>query len=137
MAREFSRTRRIGEQIKRDLAGLIRSEVDDPRMLMVSITSVTVSRDLGVAQIYVTLLGDPQERESVIETLNRSTPMLRRLLGKIMRIRNVPSLVFHYDDVVERGAELSDLITRTVAADAARADSARHQEADDKKDPGD
>ena len=48
MAREFSRTRRVSEQIKRDLAHLIRTEVDDPRMVMVSITSVTVSRDLGV-----------------------------------------------------------------------------------------
>lgn len=121
MPKEFSRTRRIGEQIRRDLAQLIRDELsDDPRMVMVSITSVEVTRDLSQAKVYVTMLGDTADRAEVVDNLNRATSMLRRELGRKMYIRTVPRLSFIYDEVVERGARLSSLISDAVAADARR-----------------
>lgn len=118
MAREFSRTRRIAEQIKRDLAELIRSEGDDARLAMVSITTVEVSRDLGYGKVYITYLGAAAERGEIVAELNRLAPLLRQRLGRQMHIRSVPSLTFIYDEIVEHGSQLSELITRTVAADA-------------------
>ena len=83
-------------------------------MMMVSITNVVVSRDLSVAKLHITLLGAADERANVVETLNNAAPMLRKLLGRVLRLRNVPSLAFHYDEVVERGAELSELINKKI-----------------------
>ena len=117
MPREFPRTHRINEQIRRDLADLIRSEGDDPRLIMVSITAVEVSRDLSYGRVYVTYLGAAEERQNIIAALNQLAPSLRHQLGRKMHIRSIPSLQFIYDNVIEQGAELSDLITRTVAAD--------------------
>lgn len=121
MPREFPRTRRIGEQMRRDLAQLIRDEIDDdPRMVMVSITTVDVTRDLSQARVYITMLGDVAERGEVVDRLNQAAPMLRRVLGRKMHIRSVPRLSFMYDEVVEKGARLSSLISDAVAADARR-----------------
>ena len=114
------RARRVGEQIRRDLAELIRGELRDPRLTLVSLTSVEVSRDLAYARIYVTLLGDPTERFARVAELNRAAPLLRRELGRRMHIRTVPKLEFRYDDVVEYGARLSALIDAAVATDASR-----------------
>ena len=116
----FPRTRRIGEQIRRELAELIRDELRDPRLTLISMTGVEVSRDLAHARIYVTLMGDPAERAERVADLNHAAPLLRRELGRRMHIRTVPKLEFRYDEVVEHGARLSALIDAAVAADAGR-----------------
>ncbi|MBK8182576.1 MAG: 30S ribosome-binding factor RbfA [Candidatus Competibacter sp.] len=118
MMKAFPRTRRIGEQIRRELAELIRGELGDPRLSLISMTSVEVSRDLAHARIYVTLLGDPAERAARVAELNRAAPLLRRELGRRMHIRTVPKLEFYYDEVIERAARLSALIDTAVADDA-------------------
>ncbi len=120
MMKPSSRTRRVGEQIRRELADLIRAELRDPRLTLVSMTSVEVSRDLAYARIYVTLMGEPAERTERVAELNRAAPLLRRELGRRMHIRTVPKLEFRYDEVVERAARLSALIDAAVAADADR-----------------
>ncbi len=114
------RPRRIGEQIRRDLAELIRAELSDPRLTLVSTTSVEVSRDLAYARIYVTAVCEPDERAELVAELNRAAPLLRRGLGQRLRTRTVPKLEFRYDETVERGARLSALIDAAVAADAER-----------------
>lgn len=121
------RTRRVGEQIRRELAELIRDELRDPRLALISMTSVEVSRDLAYARIYVTLMGDPAERNERVAELNRAAPLLRRELGRRMRLRVIPKLEFRYDEVVEQGARLSALIDAAVASDTRR----HHDEADD------
>ncbi|HXH02988.1 MAG TPA: 30S ribosome-binding factor RbfA [Candidatus Competibacteraceae bacterium] len=120
MAREFPRTRRVGEQMRRDLAQLIRDEVRDPRTSLVSITSVEVSRDLAHAKVFVTYLGDAAERRGVLEALNQTAARLRQILGRDMHIRTVPRLQFVYDDSIERGSRLTALINAAVAADTER-----------------
>lgn len=129
----FPRTRRIGEQIRRELAELIRTELRDPRLALVSMTSVEVSRDLAYARIYVTLMGDPAERSERVAELNQAAPLLRRELGRRMRIRTVPKLEFRYDEVVEHGARLSALIDAAVATDVSR----HRDDADALAPPGD
>lgn len=116
----FPRTRRVGEQIRRELAELIRDELRDPRLALISMTSVEVSRDLAYARIFVTLVGDPADRAERVAELNHAAPLLRRELGRRMRIRTVPKLEFRYDEVVERAARLSALIDAAVAADAGK-----------------
>lgn len=136
MPQSFPRTRRVAEQMRRELAELLRREIRDPRMSMVSITTVEVTRDLAYAKVYVTILGDPAEREDMMDALNHTAPLLRRELGKQMHIRTVPRLEFIYDEVVERGAQLSALISRVVAADQRDASESDVSDSDDADTPG-
>ncbi len=112
---EFSRTRRIGEQLRRELAELIRTEIHDPRLRLVSITAVEVTRDLSYGKVFVTFLGDALERPIVLGLLAEAAMELRRLLGKRLRLRAIPKLTFQYDESVEYGTNLSALINRVVA----------------------
>jgi ribosome-binding factor A len=119
MAKVFSRTQRIGDQMQRELAMLIPREVRDPRLGFVTVTAVEVSRDVGHAKVFVTVMGD-NEAEKIsqnLEILNESAGYLRMLLGKSMKLRSVPQLHFHYDASITRGAHLSALIERAVAED--------------------
>jgi ribosome-binding factor A len=120
MSKAFPRTRRVAEQIRRELAELLRDEVFDPRLAMVSMTSIEVSRDLAYAKVYITILGNPEERPELLKRLNQVAPLLRHELGRRMHIRTVPRLQFIYDEIVEQGAQLSSLISAAVAADLAR-----------------
>ena len=120
MANVNPRIRRIGEQIRRELADLIRSELHDPRLTLVSMTNIEVSRDLAYARIYVTVVCEPDARADLVAELNRAASLLRRELGRRMHIRTVPKLEFRYDEVVEHGARLSALIDAAVASDANR-----------------
>jgi ribosome-binding factor A len=120
MAKEYSRTQRIGDQMQRELAQLIRREVKDPRVGLVTVTAVDVSRDVGHAKIFITVMGE-ESREDIaqsIKVLNNAAGFLRMQLGKEMKLRSVPQLHFHYDESVTRGAHLSALIERAVAEDS-------------------
>lgn len=120
MAKEYSRTQRIGDQMQRELAQLIRREVKDPRVGLVTITAVDVSRDVGHAKVYVTVMGEegPEAIAQSIKVLNTAAGFLRMQLGREMKLRSVPQLHFHYDSSVSRGAHLSALIERAVAEDS-------------------
>ena len=123
MAKEYSRTQRIGDQMQRELAQLIRREVKDPRVGLVTITAVDVTRDLGHAKVYITVLGDesPDHIAQSVKVLNAAGGFLRAQLGREMKLRSVPQLHFHYDESVARGAHLSALIERAVAEDSQHA----------------
>jgi ribosome-binding factor A len=110
MPREFSRSLRVADQIQRELAALIRDEVKDPRMGMVSISGVEVSRDMAHAKVYVSVLGDEQSAADSLEALNHAAGFLRRELGRSMRLRTVPQLRFIHDRSLEEGARMSALI---------------------------
>lgn len=115
MAREFSRTQRIGEQIQRDLAQLIQFEVKDPRMGMVTISHVKVAKDLGYADVYITVfpLGEQTQVQAVsasLEVLRSAAGFLRHELSQRIKLRVMPQLRFHFDESVERGRQLHSLI---------------------------
>ncbi|WP_455922507.1 30S ribosome-binding factor RbfA [Pseudomonas putida] len=128
MAKEYSRTQRIGDQMQRELAQLIRREVKDPRVGLVTITAVDVSRDVGHAKVFITVMGQDSAEaiKQTIKVLNSAAGFLRVHLGKEMKLRSVPQLHFHYDESVTRGAQLSALIERAVAEDS------QHQTVDSK-----
>jgi ribosome-binding factor A len=115
VAREFSRASRIAEQIQRDLSEVIRVELKDPRVRLVTITAVDVSRDLSHAKVYVTSLGEADAAEQTVSTLQHAAGFLRSQLARTLKARMLPQLQFIYDASVERGIRLSQLIDQAVA----------------------
>jgi ribosome-binding factor A len=119
MAKEYARTQRVADYLQRELATLIQHEVRDPRVGMVSITGVDVSRDLGHARIYCTVMGSDSSddaRES-IEALNKAAGYLRSLLSRDSTMRSVPQLRFYFDASVGRGRDMEKLIKRAADSD--------------------
>ena len=115
MPKDFSRTDRVAEQIQRELAELIRLEVKDPRVRMVTLTAVEVSADYSHAKVYYTALEG--ESKQLQQGLERASGFLRSQLAHAMKLRVIPQLHFAYDTSVERGARLSQLIDDAVASD--------------------
>lgn len=132
MPKDYSRTLRIAEQIHRELAVLVREGIKDPRVGMVTIGDVEVSKDLAHAKVYFTVLGDADAVEASREGLNRAAGFLRRELGKSLHLRVVPALRFYYDDTQVRGTELSALIDKAVQEDRTRHEAQPAPDADEK-----
>ncbi len=121
MPREYSRTVRVSEQLRRELAVLIQQEVKDPRLGMVTVADVEVSTDLAHARVYVTVLDDEADdggrAAETVALLNRAAGFLRRELGRRVVLRTIPRLRFFYDRSISRGADLNALIERAVHED--------------------
>lgn len=119
MAQESNRLNKIGDQLKRELALLIQNEVRDPRIGMVSITGVRVSRDLAYAEVFLTMVGKSSgvEAEEALQALNKAAGFLRSLLARNINLRTTPRLKFSYDESIARGAYLSGLIDEALASD--------------------
>lgn len=121
MPKEYPRSRRVADQIQRILAGVIHNEVKDPRLGMVTVTTVRVSPDLRYAKVYVTLLDD-EAREESVAVLNRAAGFLRSRLGDELKLRVVPELRFVYDESIERAREMESLIEKAVREDQKKHD---------------
>jgi len=119
MAREYTRSQRVGDFLKQELASLIQQEIRDPRVGMVSITDVEVSRDMSHAKVYATVLGieTKADAEESMTVLNRAAGFLRTQLARNSNARTTPRLHFYFDASVARGQHLSALIEQAVAAD--------------------
>lgn len=132
MAKEFSRTRRVGQQIQREIALILQREVKDPRIGMVTVSDVEVSRDLNYAKVYVTFLqleNDAAKIQEGLKALTEAAGYVRSLLGSAMRLRVVPELRFYYDETLVEGMRLSNLVSHTIREDKRRmAESGREEE---------
>ena len=113
---EFSRSDRIGAEIHRELALLVRDEAKDRRLAEVTIQEVRITRDLSHAKVFFTVR-DKDEAESFTSILGHAAGFLRRRLGQVMKLRTVPELHFVYDSSLEDGLRLSALIDKAVADD--------------------
>lgn len=113
----YSRSDRVAEQIRRELAELIRLEIKDPRVNLVTITDVEITPDYAHAKVFYTTLVPEDQRAELERGLKRSSGFLRREIGRRVRIHHNPELHFVYDASVERGSHLSQLIDRAVASD--------------------
>ena len=136
-----SREYRVADFIREQLADVIRSEMRDPRVGLVSVTDARVSRDLSYADIYITTLdaaigaapdtndGDGSQAQArsgekkaeIIEVLTKAAGFLRSAIAKRHTMRTTPQLRFHYDDLIESGPRLEALIGRAIEADEANA----------------
>ena len=118
MAKEYSRTSRVSQQVQKELARILQQEVKDPRIGMVTISGVDITRDLAYAKVFVTFLtiGDQTNEES-LEGLNAASGYIRKLLGKAMRLRIVPEVRFSFDETLTEGLRISELVSGAVKND--------------------
>ena len=114
MKKTFARSDRVAEQVRRDLAMLIQTELKDPRVRMVSLTAVELTADYAHAKVFFTTL-DSDHLDEVQQGLNRAAGFLRRALGKGLHIHTLPQLHFIHDLSVERGTNLALLIDQANA----------------------
>ncbi len=101
---------RLAQEIKREVSSILATEVKDPRLGMISITDVEVSRDLLVAKVYFSQLGGEEERERTLEGLERAKGFVRSELAKRLRVRHTPEIVFLFDPSLEQGARMDALL---------------------------
>ena len=133
MAKEFGRPQRVAQEMQKEIAIILQREIKDPRVGLVTITAVEVSRDVGHAKIFITVMGEDSAEDIAqnLKVLNDASGFLRMQLGRAMQLRNVPQLHFHYDASVMRGAHLSALIERAVAEDNQHATDASESKAEE------
>ena len=129
MPREFHRSQRVAEELRRVLSEAIRERMDDPRAQLVTLTEVRVSRDLAHARVYFSLLGgDGDDPTGITQALQRAAGFLRGVVGRELSLRQIPELRFEYDDSGQRGSELDELISAAVESDRRKADSSRRED---------
>jgi len=123
MPREFTRAERVSDAVQQELAVLIRDNVRDPRVGMLSVTDVDISRDLAYAKIHISFVGDRSQDEidQGIAALNGASGFLRKLLASSIKLRITPKLNFFYDESGRRGQHLSALIDLAVSKETSAA----------------
>ena len=120
--KDSARGSRIAEQLQRELAELIRTEVKDPGVGLVTLTGVELSRDLAHAKVFFSTLGGAHDAAASSQALNRAAGFLRSRLARTLKLRMLPDLHFQFDPSVEQGARLSALIDRAVTSAGGAAD---------------
>jgi ribosome-binding factor A len=110
------RQQRVAELLFEELGIMIGNELDDPKLSLVSVTNVNVSRDLRNVNVYVTHDDETLSKRDVLQGLRRATPYLRRQLAVRASLRAVPELSFHYDDTPEKAARVDELLRQIAAS---------------------
>ncbi|MDT8364317.1 MAG: 30S ribosome-binding factor RbfA [Nitrosomonas sp.] len=114
MVKDLSRVLRVADQIQRELATLIQSEMADPRLRLVTLTGVEVTRDYSHAKVFFSVLNEKESAQLAGEGLEHASSFLRSQLATRIKLRVVPQLHFVYDESIERGVRLSKLIDDAV-----------------------
>jgi len=106
-----NRVRRVAEQIKKDIGGIINYEIKDPGVAnLTSVTDVSLSKDLRHAAVYVSIYGSDAEKEETLQALNRAAGFIRSEIGKRIRLRHTPEINFRLDNSIEYGAYIESVI---------------------------
>lgn len=126
MAKEFSRTQRVAQEMQKEIAIILQREIKDPRIGMATVSGVELSRDLAYGKVFVTffnIANDKSEEEMVadgIKALNEASGFIRSLIGKAMRLRIIPELTFEYDNSLVDGMRMSNLVSNVIRDDEKR-----------------
>ncbi|KIL39205.1 ribosome-binding factor A [Gordoniibacillus kamchatkensis] len=104
------RQSRVGEQIKKELSQLIQKELKDPRIGFLTITGVDVTGDLSQAKVYLSVLGTDEQKQDTLKALAKANGFLRTEIGKRIRLRKVPELLFKTDASVDYGSRIDHLL---------------------------
>ena len=118
----YKRAERVSDQMKQEIADILMRKIKDPRIGFVTVTDVEVADDLRNAKVFVSVYGS--EKAATLKGLESAAPFIRSELGRRMRMKFIPELLFRYDDSVERGAHINELLHEI-------------QEKDEEKGPGD
>ncbi|CAA7602537.1 Ribosome-binding factor A domain protein [Acididesulfobacillus acetoxydans] len=104
------RANRLAETLKEEISQLIREQLKDPRLGFVTVTAVDAAEDLSRAKVYVSVLGSPEDAKASLLVLNRAAGYIRSEIGKRVRLRQTPEIVFKYDPSIEHGAHIAKLL---------------------------
>ncbi|MBD2845243.1 30S ribosome-binding factor RbfA [Paenibacillus sp. IB182496] len=104
------RVGRVGEQIKKELSLIIQTELKDPRIGFITVTGVDVTSDLSQAKVYLSVLGSDEQKEETLKALARGAGFIRSELGKRIRLRHTPELLFKFDSSIEYGSRIESLL---------------------------
>lgn len=105
-----ARQQRVAEAVKEEISDLIQNEMKDPRIGLASVVRAEISRDLRVARVYVSVLGDDEDRKRCLAGLKSATGFLRSELAKRIRLRVTPELEFRMDDSIEHGVHIARIL---------------------------
>jgi ribosome-binding factor A len=111
-----ARTEQLDELFRQEIAEIVARDVADPRIGFATITDVETTPDLRHAQVWVSVIGQPAERDATIAALGRAMPFVRRELGRRLRLRRIPDLHVRLDDTAERGTRVLQLLHDLEAA---------------------
>jgi ribosome-binding factor A len=107
------RIERINHLIRKELSDLLCRYVKDPRLgNFITVTDVEVSNDLHYAKVFISFLGSEEERKEALKTLQSASGYFHAELAQRMKMRRIPQIIFHWDDSIERGSRILDLIDR-------------------------
>lgn len=106
------RAERVAEQMKKDIAEIIKEDIKDPRVGFVSVTRVEVSSDLRHARVYVSIFGDEQAQKECLEALGGASGFIRKEIGRRIKLKCTPEIVFRIDHSIEHGARIHELLTK-------------------------
>ena len=121
MVKEFSRTDRVGQQYQREIAMILQREIKDPRVSMVTVSDIELSRDLAYAKVFVTFFNDDAEYvATALKVLNDAAGFIRSLLGKRVRARIMPELRFVHDPSLNEGIRMARLVDEAIRRDSQR-----------------
>jgi len=104
------RTERVDELLRQEIGSIVTRDVADPRIGFTTITSVETTRDLRHAKVWVSVIGQPAERDAAVAALRHAMPFIRHELGKRLRIKRIPDLHVHLDETAERGTRILQLL---------------------------
>lgn len=111
------RIERLNEQLKREIIGLLQTEVRDPRIGAATITEVDCTPDLSFARVYVSTLGDEDQKTQTLEGLTAAAPFIRSELGRRIHIRRIPELRFEHDRALEYAMRIEKLLKEALPTD--------------------
>jgi ribosome-binding factor A len=104
------RVGRVGEQIKKELSQIIQSDLKDPRIGFITVTGVEVTNDLSQAKIFLSVLGTDDQKAETLKALGRGSGFIRSELGKRIRLRKIPDLIFRFDASIDYGSHIEKLL---------------------------
>lgn len=104
------RVSRVGEQIKKELSQILQTELKDPRIGFVTVTGVEVTNDLSQAKVYLSVLGSDEQKEETLKALDKGQGFIRSELGRRIRLRYTPELIFKFDTSIEYGSHIEKLL---------------------------
>ncbi|HEX2092124.1 MAG TPA: 30S ribosome-binding factor RbfA [Longimicrobiaceae bacterium] len=114
----FHRTDRINEQLRQEISLLVRDEVRDPRVGVVTITGVETSPELDHAKVYISALGDDAEKAEALQGLRSAAPFIRAQLGRRLHMRRIPELHFELDRVLQAASRIDELLREVLPPEA-------------------
>ncbi|MFA5536166.1 MAG: 30S ribosome-binding factor RbfA [Bacillota bacterium] len=106
------RTRRVEEEIKREIASIIKDTIKDPRVGFVSLTGVDVTPDFRHAKVYVSVYGNEEAIKKTMEGLDQAAGYIRKEISQRIKLRNSPELSFHFDDSIRHGAKIAEILSK-------------------------